>query len=96
MTSPKKPTNLDLYKQLGGIVEQLDSIHRQVQKTNGRVTALERKDDLRTGIEAYEEKKGTKSPVEVAQGWTTREKQLISFITALLALVAAAIGSGKI
>lgn len=92
MTEKKRPTNADIYTALGAIQNDLKAIHKQVRETNGRVTALEKREYGRTLIEEFVEKEGIKTPAQKADGWTTREKTLTAIITSLIAIVAAMAG----
>lgn len=96
MAQRTDPTLKDVYVKLGKQDEQLEQIHSQVKKTNGRVTALEGKQRDADVIADYLLKHPAQSAGEVKEGWSTREKQLIAFITALLAIIATLVGTGKI
>lgn len=90
------PTLKDVYTKLGQQDEQLNAIHTQVKKTNGRVTILEQKQRDADVIADYLLKHPAATSEEVKEGWSTREKQLIAFITALLAIITGLISLGKI
>lgn len=91
MAASKKPTLSDIYLKLGQHDEVLKQIHAQVKATNGRVTALENKENNRAAVEAYIDKEGLKTPSEEKDGWTTREKALVSIIMGILAVASAAV-----
>lgn len=92
MTTQKRYTNQDIYTAIGRIEEKVDAVHEQAKKTNGRVTRLESIEQRREAVEAYIDKEGIKTPSEEKDGWTSREKALISIIMALLAVASAYVG----
>lgn len=68
--NPKEPSNADLYEKMGEMhatfTTRLDDILAQVQRTNGRVTKLERWREKLDIIEVYKKENGiTKTPIEV-------------------------------
>lgn len=101
--SPPNPTNRDIWERLGGMGEQLDAIHKQAKATNGRVTRLEQ---WKTGldiIEVYKRDHPVETRVQTTEeiksqesGWTNRERFLTSVILALLAIMGALVGTGKL
>lgn len=96
MTARKSVTNSDIYEALGGLRSEVGQVHEQVKYTNGRVTKLEQAEQRRTDRETFVKELGEKTPTEVKEGWTAREKTLTAMITALLAIVTALVGAGKI
>jgi hypothetical protein len=103
MTTKQNPTNSDIYKAVlrleqkqGATDEKIDQIHKQAKLTNGRVTALEQKEQKRANWDEFIEKSANKSPSEVKEGWTAREKTLTAIITALLAIVTALVGTNTL
>lgn len=96
MTKQKEPTLKellrDIYTKQGQHDTLLTGILEQAQKTNGRVTRLENIESNRSAVEAYKDKEGFKTPSEEKDGWTNREKALISIIMAMLALASAVVG----
>lgn len=94
---PKQVSNADIYTALGRLDEKVDQIHDQVRRTNGRVTKLELDEAKRQGQEGEREKESGRivTPAE-KEGWTSREKTLTAIITALLAIVGALVGAGKL
>lgn len=95
-TSKKHPTNADIYKLLGQHGEQIDAILKQVRSTNGRVTAIERWKEKIENIDEYKREHLNKTPEEVKNVWTTREKTLVAIIMALLSMVSILVGTGKL
>lgn len=59
----KEPTNADLYEKLGAMEERLAEIFKQVKKTNGRVTVLEKWKDKLDIIDGYKKENGTVVPI---------------------------------
>lgn len=55
----QEPTNSDLYEKLGAMEERLADILKQVKKTNGRVTVLEKWKERLDIIEVYKKENGT-------------------------------------
>ncbi len=95
MTTKKNPSNLDIYKLLGEHGEQIQQILTQVKDTNGRVGRLESwKAKLDNIAEYKRENPGSSS--DRGEGWSSREKTLTAIITALIAIIAALVGSGKL
>lgn len=85
--SKKNPTNYDIYQFLGRLDEKVEAVHVQTLKTNGRVTIIE---NWKRGIEAvdsYKKENPVKTTQEVKEGWTTREKQLVAFLSTALAII---------
>jgi len=56
---PKEPTNSDLYEKLGKMEAIQNATLLQVQKTNGRVTKLEKWRDKLDIIEVYKKENNT-------------------------------------
>jgi hypothetical protein len=106
MTDQHKPTISDVYKAIGfikqdvgGIKADVQSIHEQTKKTNGRVTALESKENARSAVENYIAKEGIKTPQEENEGNNKLVKQLFAIIGVLTAMIVglmALIGTGKL
>lgn len=59
----KEPTNSDLYEKLGGMEERLADILKQVNRTNGRVTAIEKWKDRLEIIDGYKRENGVAVPI---------------------------------
>lgn len=85
--SSKEPTNADLYEKLGTMEERLADIFKQVKRTNGRVTVLERWKDKLDIIEIYKKESGTTLlPKEV--DW----QKIVMYALGLLGTALAVIG----
>jgi hypothetical protein len=64
--NPQEPSNADLYEKMGKLEAIQVATLEQVQKTNGRVTRLERWRDKIDVIEVYKKENGvTKFPGEI-------------------------------
>ena len=96
MTAKTNPSNLDIYKVLGEQSQQLKQIHTQVTNTNGRVTRLELWKSKLDNIAEYKRENQDRPTQERGEGWSSREKTLTAIITALIAIIAAVVGTGKI
>lgn len=59
----KEPTNADLYEKLGAMEERLADILKQVKRTNGRVTVLEKWKDKLDIIDGYKKENGAVVPI---------------------------------
>jgi len=87
----KEPTNSDLYEKLGRMEAtfdvRLNDILKQVKKTNGRVTVLEKWKDRLDIIEVYKKENGTTVlPKEV--DW----QKIVMYALGLLGTALAVIG----
>ena len=59
----KEPTNSDLYEKLGAMEERLADILKQVKRTNGRVTVIEKWKDRLEIIDGYKKENGVAVPI---------------------------------
>lgn len=88
--NPGEPSNADLYEKIGEMhatfTTRLDDILRQVQKTNGRVTKLEKWKEKLDVIEVYKKENGViKEPHEV--DWQKLMLATIGIIATCLTII---------
>lgn len=89
MENKKRPTNLDLYQALGEIKQIALATKEQAEKTNGRVTRLEKWQDGIIAVENYQDKH--EKPIVDKKQWfeDTDIKRLITGLAVLTTAIVA-------